>query len=56
MLKKVSAKKAYEINKRNGMETEEDDNRKTYWLSNEDETETYGPFYSIKERDRFLEK
>lgn len=54
MLKKINVKKANEINKKNGMDTWEDDGEKTYWVANEEETVAYGPFFSQKERNNFL--
>lgn len=54
-MKAITAKQAYAINKRNGMETEENDGRKTYWATNESETETYS-FESKIERDLFVNK
>lgn len=52
-MKAITAKQARKINDRNGMETEENDGRKTYWATNESETETYS-FESKAERDLFV--
>lgn len=54
MLKKISPKEAEKINRRNGMDTYEDDGR-TFWATNEDETETY-PFGTNKEREKAIKQ
>lgn len=53
-MKKITVKEAKKINEKNGLETWEGDECRTYWLANDNETETYGPFYSEKERERFM--
>lgn len=54
MYKKITAREAEKINSRNGMDTWEEDGIKTYWATNEAETETW-VFESKKERDKFVE-
>lgn len=53
MYKAITPKQARVINTRNGMDTCDDDGIKTFWATNESETETW-MFESKKERDRFL--
>lgn len=52
-VKKITAKKAREINTRTGMETWEEDGGKTYWAADEAETGTYF-FDTLKERNEFV--
>jgi hypothetical protein len=51
----ITAKEAKEINLRKGMETEENDGRRTFWATNEERTETW-IYDSKKERDEAIER
>lgn len=55
MFKSITASQAKKINIKLGLSTWEEDGQKTYWATNEEETETYA-FDSIRERKAFLER
>ena len=54
-MKAITVKKADEINRKNGMETWAEDGCRTFWATNENESETWA-FDSKKERDQFVAK
>lgn len=51
----ITAKEAREINLRTGMETEENDGHRTFWVTNEERTATW-LYDSKKERDEAIER
>lgn len=54
-VKKITAAQARKINLRNGMETWDGDDRKTFLATDEAEDGAW-MFYSKKERDEFVER
>jgi hypothetical protein len=54
-MKAITVKQANKINARNGMGTCEEDGRRTYWATEDDESSTYY-FYNKRERDEFVER
>lgn len=55
MYKKITAAQAKKINAKLGLEFEDGDGVRTFWATNDEETEITS-FDSKRERDRFLER
>lgn len=54
-MKKITAREAARINRKNGIEQWNEDGQKTYWASPIDESGTYF-FDSARERNEFVER